>query len=111
MRGALLRGREHHTQGWLEVVGDGAVAAAISLGGAPKRYAHADPNEDAAGIGTGASGHLILAADAHDGFEASEVLVGHLLENPGPHWCDEGLGTTPDAWSRHAIAALCAQRL
>lgn len=107
MRPGLLRGRDHHTLGWVDVIGEASAAAALCLGGAPKRYAHADPNEDAAGYGVGAASTLLCVCDAHDGFEASEVLVEHVLANPGAHWCDEAFGTQADQWPRHVIAALC----
>ena len=107
MRSALLRGREHHTYGWTETVGEGPVAAALSIGGARKRYAHTDPNEDAAGIGWGSAGSVLVVADAHDGFEASEVLVEHLLGTPAPHWVDDPEALDAEHWQRHAVAALC----
>jgi len=45
-------------------------------------------------------------ADGHRGFEASEVVLEHLLANPGPQWVEPG-GVTPASWSRHALAAIC----
>jgi len=107
MRTALLRGRDHHTIGMVDVVGDAWAAAAISIGGAPKRYAHTDPNEDAAGYCVADAGTVLVVGDAHDGFEASEVLADHLLTHPAPQWCDAGLGIDAARWSRHVIAALC----
>ena len=107
MRSAILRGREHHAYGWIEAVGEGPTAAALSIGGAPKPYAHTDPNEDAAGIGWGSCGSMIVVADAHDGFEASEVLIEHLLGTTAPHWVDGPEAPDADQWQRHAIAALC----
>lgn len=105
MRSALLRGREHHHLGSVDVVAEGPAAVAISIGGAPKSYAHTDPNEDAAAFALGPAGRLVAVADGHRGFEASEVILEHLLEHPAPHWTAPG-GVTPDAWSRHALAAV-----
>ncbi|MDX1648907.1 MAG: hypothetical protein R3263_03550, partial [Myxococcota bacterium] len=69
MRSAILRGRDHHHLGAVDVVSEGPAAAAISMGGAPKSYAHTDPNEDAAAFALGASGRLVAVADGHRGFE------------------------------------------
>jgi hypothetical protein len=107
MRSALLRGREHHTYGWTDLIADGPVATAISIGGAPKTYGHTDPNEDAAGAGWGPSGAVLAVADAHDGFEAAEVLVEHLLTAPAPQWADDADLLDGDHWQRYALAALC----
>lgn len=105
MRSALLRGREHHHLGAVDLVAEGAAAVALSIGGAPKAYAHVDPNEDAAAFALGPAGRLVAVADGHRGFEASEVLLEHLLEHPAPHWTGPG-GLEPSTWSRHALAAL-----
>lgn len=105
MRSAILRGREHHHLGAVDVVSEGPAAAAISRGGAPKAYAHTDPNEDAAAFALGPAGRLVAVADGHRGFEASEVVLEHLLEHPAPHWTAPG-GVTASAWGRHARAAL-----
>jgi hypothetical protein len=101
----ILRGREHHHLGAVDVVSEGPAAVAISIGGARKAYAHTDPNEDAAAFALGEAGRLVAVADGHRGFEAAEVLLEHLLEHPAPHWTAPG-GVTAQAWSRHALAAL-----
>ncbi len=107
MRSALLRGREHQVYGWTEIIGDGPVAAAISIGGARKTYGHTDPNEDAAGVGWGPGGAVLVVGDAHDGFEASEVLAEHLLTAPAPQWADDADLLDVAHWPRYALAALC----
>ncbi len=89
------------------MVGEGPVAAGISIGGARKTYGHTDPNEDAAGVGAGTAGSVLVVADAHDGFEASEVLVEHLVGTPAPHWVDAQDAPDAEHWQRHAVAALC----
>ena len=61
MRSALLRGREHGLLGAVDAIAEGNAAIALSRGGAAKRYAYREPNEDAAaagnatGCGTGAA--------------------------------------------------------
>ena len=107
MRSALLRGREIHTYGLTDVVGEASAAAALSIGGVRKTYAHTDPNEDAAGFGVGDRGCVLVVADAHDGFEASEVLVESLLANPAPNWTDDEDAPDDARWQRYALAALC----
>lgn len=106
MRAALLRGREHETLGAVDAEAEGPAALAISRGGSEKRYAHLDPNEDAAAFALGAGGWLAAVADGHRGFEAAEAALEHLLEHPAPQWtAPEGVGR--ESWRRHALAALC----
>ena len=106
MRSALLRGREHLEIGATDAVSEGPAAIAISMGGARKTYIHTDPNEDSVLFAVGAAGILVALADGHRGFEASEVVLEHLLAHPGPQWVEPG-GVTPASWSRHALAAIC----
>jgi serine/threonine protein phosphatase PrpC len=89
----------------VDTISEGPAAIAISLGGARKAYAHTDPNEDAAAFALGAGGSLVAVADGHRGFEASEVLLDHLITHPAPQWTAPG-GISPDNWGRHALAAL-----
>ncbi len=102
-----MRGREQHVIGMIAAVSEAQTAASLSIGGAPKRYAHADPNEDAAAFAYGAAGTLLAVADAHDGFEASEVLIEHLLANAALHWVDEAHEVAAERWPHHAHAVLC----
>jgi len=106
VRSALLRGREHLDLGAVDAIAEGRAAVAISMGGARKAYAHTDPNEDAAAFALGRAGALLAVADGHRGFEASEVLLEHLLHHPAPQWTEPG-GVTAEAWTRHALAVLC----
>ena len=106
MRSALLRGREHLEIGATDAVSEGPAAISISMGGAKKTYIHTDPNEDSVLFAVGSAGILVALADGHRGFEASEVVLEHLLAHPGPQWVETG-GVTPSSWSRHALAALC----
>jgi len=106
VRSALLRGREHLEIGAVDAVAEGPAAIAISMGGAPKKYVHTDPNEDSVFFAVGAAGTLVAVADGHRGFEASEVVLEHLLAHPGPQWVEPG-GVTPASWDRHVLAAIC----
>ena len=106
MRSALLRGREHLEIGATDAVSEGPAAIAISMGGAKKTYIHTDPNEDSVLFAVGTAGILVALADGHRGFEASEVVLEHLLAHPGPQWVETG-GVSPSSWGRHALAALC----
>jgi serine/threonine protein phosphatase PrpC len=106
VRSALLRGREHLDFGAIDTIAEGDAAIALSPGGARKSYPHTDPNEDAAAFAIGAGGTLVAVADGHRGFEASEVLLEHLIAHPAPQWTLPG-GVDPAAWPRHALAALC----
>jgi serine/threonine protein phosphatase PrpC len=105
LRLALLRGRDHLELGVVDAVGEGCGALAITLGGAPKRYPHVDPNEDAALLVLGPAGVLAAVADGHHGFEAAEVALEYLATHPGPHWVEPG--TVREAtWRRQAAAVL-----
>jgi serine/threonine protein phosphatase PrpC len=106
VRSALRRGRENLEIGAVDAVAEGPAAIAISIGGAEKRYSHTDPNEDVVFFAIGSAGSLLAVADGHNGFEASEVALEHLLAHPGPQWVEPG-GVTVESWHRHALAALC----
>lgn len=110
MTSAVLRGREHTRIGVVDVVAEGPIAIANSRGGAPKSYLHTDPNEDVAGFLQGSGGTFLVVADGHSGFEASEVIVEHLLAFPAPQWTEAG-ADFHTGWSRHALAALCDANL
>jgi serine/threonine protein phosphatase PrpC len=101
----LLRGREHVELGAIDVVGEGCAAIAISVGGAKKRYAHVDPNEDAALFAAGPAGVLVAVADGHHGFEAAEVALEYLATHPAPHWTEPGT-VRAESWRRQAAAVL-----
>jgi len=107
VRSALLRGREHLELGAVELVAEGRAAIALSRGGALKRYAHTDLNEDCAAFARGHHGLLLAVADGHSGFEASELVVEHLLANPAPQWTDDAESPDAQSWARHALATLC----
>ena len=79
-----LLGRGHHAQGEIAVCDDEPAALAISLGGAPKLYAHTDPNEDAALLVRGEGGLLLAVADGHGGADAAEIAIRILAARAGP---------------------------
>lgn len=101
----MLRGREHTELGATDVVAEDRAAIAISIGGAKKRYAHVDPNEDAALLALGTAGVLVAVADGHHGFEAAEVALEYLATHPAPHWTEPGT-VRAETWRRQAGAVL-----
>jgi len=106
MRSALLLGRDHDLIGSIAAIAEGRAAIALSRGGAPKTYAHKDPNEDAAGFAISCAGTLLAVADGHAGHEASEVVIARLLEAHAPRWLDAGSGDLSGRWSDEAHAML-----
>ena len=80
MAGRLLRGREHLELATIEVQAEADAAIALSVGGAPKVYAHTDPNEDGALLETRDGGYLLAVADGHGGFEAAEIALETVRE-------------------------------
>jgi serine/threonine protein phosphatase PrpC len=71
----ILRGREHHALAAIALLAEAEAAIALSRGGAPKLYAHTDPNEDVALLQVQGAGTLLAVADGHGGFEAAEIAV------------------------------------
>jgi len=107
VRVALLRGREHPELGAVHAVAERNVAIALSRGGAPKRYPHADPNEDAAGFAIGREGVCLGVADGHGGAEAAEIALLHLLGETAEQWTEEPCPFDEKSWRRQGVAALC----
>jgi serine/threonine protein phosphatase PrpC len=108
MKSALLRGREHTRLGTTAAIAEGRAAIALSRGGAPKRYRHRDPNEDAALFAEGPGGVLLAVADGHGGSEAAEAALEHLLEHCAPVWTAAEAGELRKAWPDDARRALGA---
>lgn len=105
MRTGVLRGRDHFEVGRITCIAEGPAALALSRGGAPKTYAHRDPNEDAAGFRHGPGGCLLVVADGHAGHEAAEDAVDAVLERAAG-WTD---ATAPDGdWEPLARATVGA---
>lgn len=83
---ARLRGPDHPTLGGIAVVAEGPAAIALSRGGAPKRYAHREPNEDSAGFAWSDWGVVLAVADGHGGSRAACLAVERVLEHHAPRW-------------------------
>jgi hypothetical protein len=86
MRHGLLRGRDHTEIGAVAAESEGALAIAISRGGAQKQYAHRDPNEDAAVFAEGPGGVVLAVADAHEGEIAATAALEHVLADLAGPW-------------------------
>jgi serine/threonine protein phosphatase PrpC len=86
MPSGVLRGRDHTGGGRIAAIAEGHAAVALSPGGAPKVYAHKDPNEDGAAFARGDGGYLLVVADAHGGHEAAEIAVDLMIEHFAPAW-------------------------
>lgn len=86
MRQAVLRGRDHLNLGEIGAVSEGAVAIALSKGGAAKTYQHVDPNEDAVAFALGEAGVFVAVADGHHGAEGAEIALAYLLAEYAPSW-------------------------
>lgn len=86
MSSARLCGADHRELGEIASVAQGTAAIALSRGGAAKRYAHRDPNEDAAGFALSQWGALAVVADGHAGCTASQVTVDRVLEVHADRW-------------------------
>lgn len=106
MTSILLRGQASVEIGAVAESGAGAIAAALSRGGAPKRYSYVDPNEDAALAARGGRGVLVAVADGHWGLRAAERALETLLAEAG-EWLD-GPARGSDAWYQSILAALVA---
>ena len=71
MRAVFLAGRDQIEVGAVGAQALGPIAAAISRGGAEKRYEYTDPNEDVALAASGRHGVLVAVADGHWGSRAA----------------------------------------
>jgi serine/threonine protein phosphatase PrpC len=107
VRHGLLAGREHQRLGDLAVISEGRAAIALSKGGAPKRYAHVDPNEDAALFAIGECGMLVAVADGHNGATAAEQAVQYVVAEVAEQWTMRACAITTHAdWERAGAALL-----
>jgi len=105
VRHAFLRGPDRTEIGAVDAVAEGPAAVALSRGGARKRYAHAEPNEDAALFALGAGGLLLAVADGHDGAWGAEQALEFLLAESAPRWTGEA-EMPASRWAAEARAAL-----
>ena len=106
LRLALLRGREHVELGAIDVVAEGSAAIAISLGGAPKRYAHVDPNEDAALLALGAGGRARRGRRRPPRLRGRRGRARVPRDPPGAPLDRAGHGRAPTPGARQAGAVL-----
>lgn len=86
MSTARLHGADHAELGEVATIGETRAAIGISRGGAIKRYAYRDPNEDSVGFRLSEWGAVAAIADGHAGSLASQVAVDHLLDHHAPRW-------------------------
>lgn len=87
MRSAQLRGPEHPKLGGIAALAEGPLALALSRGGAPKRYAHKEPNEDSLGFAWTEWGQVLAVADGHSGSSAACLAIERALEH-APPWLE-----------------------
>jgi len=81
---AVLWGRDHTELGITAVEKvDGGVALALSRGRHLKAYAYTDPNEDAVATVVGPRATLLVLADGHNGWPATEAAVQAVLDDVG----------------------------
>jgi serine/threonine protein phosphatase PrpC len=88
VRSAQLSGPDHPTLGGIAVVAEGPVAIALSRGGAPKRYPHREPNEDAVGFAWSDWGIVLAVADGHEGSAAACLAIERVLSQHAPRWLE-----------------------
>lgn len=87
MRHAQLRGPEHVIYGGIAVIAEGGLGIALSRGGAPKPYAHREPNEDCVGFLWSEWGAVLALADGHQGSGAASLAVERALAH-APRWLE-----------------------
>jgi serine/threonine protein phosphatase PrpC len=87
VRSALLRGADHHKLGGIAVVAEAQLGIALSRGGAPKRYAHREPNEDVVGFAWTEWAAVLVVADGHAGCAAADLAVERALAFV-PRWLE-----------------------
>ncbi|HWB71841.1 MAG TPA: protein phosphatase 2C domain-containing protein, partial [Egibacteraceae bacterium] len=81
---AVLWGKDHTELGKVAVrVVSDRVALALTRGRFGKAYGYVDPNEDAVAAAVGARAILLVVADGHNGWEATEVAVRAVLQRLG----------------------------
>jgi hypothetical protein len=98
---AVLRGSQSQLLGAVSLVAEGGAAIALSRGGAPKRYAHTDPNEDASAFALGERGILLAVADGHNGCAAAEAAIDELMRRAAAFLSQRRAGA--DAWWRQSV--------
>lgn len=105
MSAAILFGRSQLELGAVGEQGGDGFAAVLSRGGAPKPYAHTDPNEDGVIAARGARGALVAVADGHWGVRAAEIALEVVRD---AHLADfiDGPERTADRWYQAVLHLL-----
>jgi hypothetical protein len=88
VRSAQLRGPDHTRLAGVAALAEGPVALALSRGGARKRYAHKEPNEDVLGFAWSEWGRVIAVADGHAGSGAACLAIDRVLSQHAPPWLE-----------------------
>lgn len=86
MSTARLHGADHCELDEIASVSETNAAIVLSRGGAAKRYAYLDPNEDSVGFCLSEWGAVAVIADGHAGHRASKVSVDRVLDAHAPRW-------------------------
>lgn len=93
--------------GALAAVAEGPVAITLSRGGAPKRYDHTEPNEDATLFAHGSQGTLVAVADGHHGATGAQAVIAWLETECAARWTGPDVATVDEtAWRAEAARAL-----
>lgn len=80
----VLWGDEHTRMGEVVVSEVGRrVAVALTRGFLPKPYRYVDPNEDTVAAVVGPRATLLVVADGHNGFQATDAVIRHVLDRLG----------------------------
>jgi hypothetical protein len=88
VRTAQLRGPDHVRLAGVAAVAEGPVALALSRGGARKRYAHKEPNEDVLGFAWSEWGRAVAVADGHAGSAAACLAIERVITHHVPPWLE-----------------------
>ena len=86
MSTARLHGADHSELGEIATISEGDAAIVLSRGGAQKRYAHREPNEDSVGFRGSEWGAVAVIADGHSGSQAARVSVDRVLDTHAVRW-------------------------
>jgi serine/threonine protein phosphatase PrpC len=86
MSTARLHGADHAELGEVATISEGDAAIVISRGGAQKRYAHREPNEDSVGFAGSEWGAVAAIADGHAGSQAARISVDRVLDTHAKRW-------------------------
>jgi serine/threonine protein phosphatase PrpC len=103
---ARLHGSQCESIGEIAAISEGHAAIALSLGGAPKRYAHTDRNEDATAFAIGQAGSLLVIADGHSGRDAAELATGAFVTRFAELFTASAFSDARERWADVAFDAI-----